>query len=201
MVRRARREVDPELSALLLMGALFAAGCVPVGLEEPVDGTGGASQGSGGSGSDLEPPEPGTCNAWKVSYCKAVARCSFDSRAKCETDVGYVMCLEDAPFGACAKALDEAKCDEMPDHCGPQTIADRTLPTSVCRDMQREICEWSLYCGYEFSLEGCQATLAQAQPCGEFTAVLPGYEQCLLDWRTLPCDVQMPPSCEGILRR
>lgn len=193
--------MDPELAALVLIGALLAGGCVQVGLEE------NGAEGSGGSGSagsdnpDTEEPEPGSCNAWKVSYCKAVSRCSFDSRAECEADVGYAMCLEDAPVAACAKALDGAKCDQMPSHCDPESIADRTLPTQVCRDLQREICEWSLFCGFEFSLEGCQTTLATSQPCGEFTAVLPGYEECLTDWRTLPCDQQMPPSCDGILRR
>lgn len=192
------------LSALLVGCCALIAGCLPVELEQS------GQEGSGGTGGDdddddvdpdREPPEPGSCNSWKVSYCDAVARCSFGTRKECETDVGYVMCLEDAPFGECAEAIDEASCGDMPAQCDPADIADRTLPTAVCQELQKEICEWSLFCGYDFSLEGCEADLARAQPCGEFTAVLPGYEECLADYKTLPCDVQLPPSCEGLLRR
>lgn len=176
------------------------AGCVAVELAEPVEGTGG-DVGGDGNANDREPVEPGSCNAWKVSYCDAVSRCSFGTRQKCELDVGYLMCREDAPVAECAEAIAEASCGNMPAGCGPADIADRTLPRQVCEDLQKEICEWRLFCGFDFTLEGCRLNLEAAQPCREFTAVLPGYEQCLEDYRRLPCDVQVPSSCEGLLRR
>lgn len=183
------------------LAACALGGCLQVELDEMgPGGSGGASTGNGDA-PDREPVEPGSCNAWKVSYCDAVTRCSFGARQECEADVGYVMCQDDAPVGACAEALDEASCGKMPKDCTPADIADRTLPTAVCRALHEEICEWSLYCGYEYSLEGCQVNLARTQPCHEFTAVLPGYEECLAAYRTLPCDVATPPGCEGLLRR
>lgn len=194
-------------ASVLTCGALLLpVGCLAVELQDPeAEGTGGTGPSDGADDGenpgDREPVEPGSCNAWKVSYCDAVSRCSFGTRQECEIDVGYVMCREDAPVAECAEAIEEASCGDMPSGCSPTSIADRSLPTEVCQELQTEICEWSLYCGYDFSLEGCQIDLAAAQPCGEFTAVLPGYEECLADYRRLPCDVQVPPSCEGLLRR
>lgn len=201
-VPSASRAKRWQLIGVLAYGALgLPSGCLAVELEEPAGGTGGGGLDGDRDAEDREPVEPGSCNDWKVSYCDAVSRCSFGTRQECEIDVGYLMCREDAPFAECAQAIGEASCGNMPPGCGPADIADRTLPREVCQELQKEICEWRLYCGYDFSLEGCQINLAAAQPCGEFTAVLPGYEECLADYRRLPCDVEVPSSCEGLLRR
>ncbi len=190
----------PHSKLLLGFFALLFVGCVPV---DSMDAAGqdGATGGTGGGGDDGPTADPGTCNAWKISFCDASTRCSFNTEEECEADVGYVMCKADAPFAACAEALDDADCDELPKGCDPRDIADRSLPTQVCQDLQAATCEWSLTCGYELSYESCVASQAQAQPCGEFTAVLPGYEDCLAAYRTLPCDGTLPESCQGILRR
>lgn len=180
---------------------LTTAACLEMSVDpEASELEGGSGRGNSDDPQDTDSP-PGSCNAWKIGYCNAVTRCSFESREQCELDVGYLMCRDDAPLGACIERMSEAECSAMPSDCRPAAIADRTLPTEVCRELQAEHCEWSLYCGYEFSLEGCQVNLAAAQPCTEFTAVLPGYEQCLEEYRTLPCNGQLPASCEGLLRR
>lgn len=191
----------PPYRALLGLLALPFFACVPAGSMDGVnaDGTGGATSGEGGG--DGPTADPGTCDAWKIAFCGATTRCSFDTKEECETDVGYAMCRQDAPLGKCAEALEDSKCDELPKDCDPRDIADRTLPTAVCEDLQAAACELSLTCGYELSYEGCLANQAAAQPCGEFTAVLPGYEECLDAYRTVPCDGTLPESCRGLLRR
>ncbi len=195
------------LALLLLVGAANASfGCVPVdsmdAAQEDAEADGGDDQDPQGE-NDGEGPdaEPGSCNAWKISLCDAVTRCSFNTEEECETDVGYVMCQDDAPLARCARELEDADCDELPKDCEARDIADRSLPGQVCQDLQEASCEWSLTCGYELSLESCLANQAAAQPCSEFTAVLPGYEDCLEAVRFLPCDGTLPASCQGLLRR
>jgi hypothetical protein len=194
-----------SLALSVLLGPWSAPfGCVPVqnmeGAEEDGALDGGDDQDPQGDG-DGPNAEPGTCNAWKISLCDAVTRCSFDTQEECETDVGYVMCKADAPVGRCARELEDADCDELPKDCDARDIADRSLPQKVCQDLQEASCEWSLTCGYELSLEACLANQASVQPCSDFTAVLPGYEDCLEAVRFQPCNGTLPASCQGLLRR
>ncbi len=173
----------------------------------PVDSMDAADEDDGWDGAGNDDPddgprgEPGSCDAWKISLCDAVTRCSFDTKDECETDIGYVMCKKDAPLARCAEKLSSASCSKLPKDCDARDIADRTLPGQVCQDLQEASCEWSLTCGYELSFESCLQDQRAAQACDEFTAVLPGYEECLAAVRRLPCDGQLPTACKGLLRR
>lgn len=191
---------------LLTLGAMM--GCLPIDL-----GTGGSTGTGGQSASDdkgEERPdydvEPGSCDAWKVAYCEAVDECSaFESHADCAERVGYVRCAEEAPIQRCQKdiekALDKKACKKLPDDCDPEEIADRTVPTRACRALYEAVCEWAYFCGLESSIESCSMGLSLATPCDQFTAVLPGLDECLDGYRKLACDERAPSACEGLLRR
>lgn len=149
--------------------------------------------------------EEGSCNAWKVSYCDAIEQCdAFADREQCEIDIGYVRCKEDAPFAWCdteiRKSLKDDACGELPSECAPAEIADRTVPTQYCEDLHEEMCEWSLFCGYEVSVESCMATKDTSEPCDQYIAVWPGIEDCLEAWATLACDEAAPEICRGLFR-
>lgn len=201
-----------SLRFLVGLGAVagLTSGCLQLGL----DGSGSSGSDSSGTGSkagddDEEDDDPevekGSCNAWKVSYCHAVDECgAFGDEKDCETDVGYVVCHEEAPYAKCQKdiesALKQNACKKLPDDCGPKDIADRREPTLACERIYEAICEWSFYCGTELSVESCLASLQASTPCGGFTAVLPGVDECIAAYRSLGCGDPSPDICYGILR-
>lgn len=205
------------LGQIMTVGLLLGAGCLS-GCEEFLPGLGGGppepegsqeqDDASGGGGTRDTPDyeaEPGSCNDWKISYCEAVEECSaFSTTEDCQLDLGYVRCHEDAPYTSCQeridKALDEKSCKELPDDCNPADIADRTIPTQECRAIQDAICEFNLFCGYEFSTESCLASLETSAPCGAFTAVLPESESCVEAISMLGCSDPIPTICSGVLR-
>ncbi len=168
---------------------------------------GAGAEATGGSGSDREADDEdpvesngGSCNDWKVSYCNAVDRCSFDSRDECEWDVGFMYCAEGAPAASCAAKIDAADCDSMPDDCGPEALADRTFPRQACERIYAAICEWSFFCGGELSVDSCLASLDTGAPCSQFTAALHVVDECVNAYQVLACDEPMPAICMGILR-
>lgn len=149
--------------------------------------------------------EPGSCDAWKVSYCKAVRACNaFETYDACAERVGYVRCLDDAPFGKCQKALDAAvekeKCEDLPKECGPMDLADRKEPVAACRSLYQAVCEWAFFCGIEVSEESCRQGLEISAPCANFTAVLPSAKKCIDAYKILGCFEPQPEICQGVLR-
>lgn len=146
------------------------------------------------------------CGDWKIQYCRAVKACgAFGQDSDCELDVGYVECAADAEMAACAseieKALEADECADLPDDCDPEEIADRTRPAELCDRIYDAICEWSLFCGAELSLDSCRASLELENPCVEFTAALPEAEACETTYRTLACGEGLPEPCQGVLRK
>jgi len=197
----------------LLLAALFLSGCEEflsgLGGGQPEPDEGQEQEDDSGTGGNQASPnyeaEPGSCNDWKISYCEAVEECSaFSTSADCQLDLGYVRCHEDAPFTSCQERIDEAvrskSCEELPDDCNPSEIADRSVPTRECRAIHDAICEFNLFCGYEFSTESCLASLETSSPCGAFTAVLPESEACIDAISTLGCSDPFPGICAGVLR-
>lgn len=149
--------------------------------------------------------EPGTCDGWKVSYCKAVRACNaFETYDACTERLGYVRCLDDAPFSRCQKEIDAAveknKCEDLPEDCETVDIADRKEPVRVCRLLYQAACEWAFFCGIEVSEESCRQGLEFSNPCSNFTAVLPGADQCVDAYKVLGCFEPQPEICQGILR-
>lgn len=149
--------------------------------------------------------EPGSCNAWKISYCKAIDECdAFSSQEECEIDVGYVRCLDSAPVAKCVDDIDSAleknKCGNLPSECTPEYIADRTIPTALCGEIYRAMCDFNVFCGLETSVESCISAMNVGAPCTEFTAAWPGAEVCpdLID--QMGCNAQIPSECVGVLR-
>lgn len=194
--KRIRRALGAPIFALGALGLL--PGCLEIGLN-PQDSS------EEEPGEDGEWPA-GSCEAWKVSYCRAMDQCgAFGQSSDCELDVGYVQCAEDADFASCQKKIDRAlkkkSCESLPRGCGPQQIADRTGPGAICQALRQEICEHSLYCGTELSLETCLASLELQAPCSEYTAVLPEAEECLRSYQRLSCGATLPSACQGILRK
>lgn len=164
-------------------------------------GSGGGSS-TDGSSSDEEgdEPEAGSCNAWKVSYCRAVAECgSVQEKRDCEDDVGYVVCQSDAPFGACQKKFDtiakKKRCGDWPKACEPRDLADRSSPVQVCQLFHRAICEWRQFCNPLVTLEECEIALETSEPCSEYLAVLPNAEACLDVYGVLSCGERVPEEC------
>jgi hypothetical protein len=147
------------------------------------------------------------CDAWKVSYCKAVSKCaSFELRDDCESDIGYAICSETAPVQECTTSIDAAlkanACDELPSDCGPKAIADRTEPTKACREIYTAICEWALYCSASESIDSCVAKLEVDNPCADYTAALyPNLDACVSAYGTLNCGEAPPLECDHILRK
>lgn len=192
----------PRGVLLVSLVAGLLPGCLQLGL---------GSGSNGGSGSPSEPEDPdveeGTCDAWKVSYCKAVARCSsFERRQECEDDVGYVICFPDADTAGCQKeieaALDDDACEELPTDCGPNELADRTEPFAACRDIYEAICEWNIACTLFESLDGCITRLETDAPCSDYTAALyPNVEPCIEAYRRLSCGDSPPAECDHVLRK
>ncbi len=188
---------------------LLTASCDQFGL--PFGG-GGESEGDGEEADpkDGKPDrgftaEPGSCNAWKISYCNAIEECdAFSSHEECQIDVGYVRCLDSAPVAKCAdeidRALEKKKCGELPSECTPQKVADRTVPTQLCEEIYRAMCDFNVFCGLEISVESCIAAMNVGAPCTEFTAAWPGAEVCpdLID--QMGCRAQIPSECVGVLR-
>ncbi len=151
------------------------------------------------------PTGEGTCDDWKFAYCDAIDACgAFTSREQCELDLGWLICRKDAPLGSCEQAIRTAvksdSCEELPLDCAPATIADRSLPTELCEDIHREMCEFRFFCGLEFSTEACLETLAHTEPCEEFTSFLPTAVECAEAYSTLGCEQGMPKVCAGALR-
>lgn len=192
-----------ELPAIVLT-ALSCGGCVEVGL--PGSSGDQVQPGSTAPRADSGDVEEGSCDAWKVAYCDAIDQCdAFSNQQECEIDVGYVRCKEDAPLSRCQLEIEEAlsrdECGELPAGCTPTDIADRTVPTQSCERLHEEMCEWSLFCGYELSVESCMATKSTSEPCDQYTAVWPGITDCLDGWATLACDESAPEICRGLFRR
>jgi hypothetical protein len=176
-----------------------------LGKPAPSRGNGGGGSASGGSGSDPDVDE-GTCDAWKVTYCKAVKACSaFETEAECEIRIGYIECLEDAPVGSCEEKINDAlsakKCEKLPTGCDPAEIADRSEPKKACEDLYYAFCERSFFCGFESSIDGCVNGFELSQPCSSFTAVLPTYDTCLGEVLDQSCEDPTPESCQGVLQR
>jgi hypothetical protein len=189
----------------LLLALSVAVGCL--GKAPPKrDGSAGGTA-SGGSESEPDPDVvEGSCDAWKVAYCKAIAACSaFESEKDCQIRVGYIACLGDAPLGSCEKkiktALSDKKCDDLPSGCDPPDVADRSVPTRACKDLYQAICERSFFCGFETSIETCEESLELSQPCSSFTALLPTFDDCLARVQEQSCQDVSPDSCQGVLQR
>jgi len=147
----------------------------------------------------------GTCTSWKYAYCDAIEACSaFVSREQCELDLGWLICRPDAELESCERRIEDAlnddECEELPDDCGPSTIADRSRPTELCEDIHHEMCEFRFFCGLEFSTEACLDTLSKTEPCKAFTSFLPTAIDCAEAYSTLGCEEGMPPVCVGALR-
>jgi hypothetical protein len=202
--RASQREVRVTLLGAALAASVLVVGC----LGKPVPNRNGSSGGGATGGRSASDPDvdPGSCDAWKVAYCNAVAACNaFESEESCKVRVGYVQCLEDAPVGDCADEMDAAvekeRCEDLPQDCGPSDIADRTYPNRACNDLYEAFCERSLFCGTASDLESCQSGLNATDPCSSFTAVLPTYDDCLAGVKELACQEQTPASCTGVLQR
>lgn len=155
---------------------------------------------------DYPDAEDGTCSAWKFAYCDAIDACSaFDTREQCELDLGWLVCLPDAPLQSCQekieKAVKDKACDDLPQDCNPAEIADRSLPYQLCLDIHTSLCEYRLYCGLELSLDGCVETLNRTEPCDSFTSFLPTAVDCAEAFTTLACGDPLPEVCVGSLRR
>lgn len=182
---------------------LFFSGCSdflpPVADEETMDPAGDGDGDSGYEG------EPGTCDAWKISYCEAIEQCSaFATHEDCQLDVGYVRCAETAPVGRCEAEIDEAlaadDCDALPRDCTPQVIADRTIPSQICGDIYEALCEHDFFCGAAVSIETCVSSLQASTPCSEYTAVLPQGEDCPGAIGLISCGDDLPATCMAVLR-
>lgn len=149
--------------------------------------------------------DPGTCDAWKISYCDAIEQCSaFTTHEECQVDVGYVRCWEDAPVGSCEEEINQAladdDCDALPSDCTPQEIADRTVPERICKEIYNALCEHDFFCGVNVSIETCVATLETGSPCSEYTAALPQAEDCPEAIGLLSCGDGLPAECQEVLR-
>jgi len=199
-----RTLVAPSLISFLVWG------CVPEALL-------GAQQSSQDTDEDAEDPDDapddspsleeveGTCTSWKYAYCDAIEACSaFVSREQCELDLGWLDCKPDADLESCERRIQEAlsddACEDLPDDCGPGTIADRSRPTALCEDIHHEMCEFRFFCGMEVSTEACLDTLSKTEPCAKFTSFLPTAFDCADAYSTLGCDEGMPAACVGALR-
>lgn len=157
----------------------------------------------GGAKADPRPDvEPGSCDAWKVSYCDAIKSCQSSHAAEgCKATVGYLRCLDDAPVGRCAKEIDKAvedkKCS-LPEDCHPEAIADRRQAVAACRDLYEAACEWGFFCGFYLSEDSCRVQLEFQRSCSEALAVLPDAEKCLRAYQTLGCFDPAPMECPGL---
>lgn len=156
---------------------------------------------------DPTPPDvpAGTCTSWKYAYCDAIVACSaFVSREQCELDLGWLVCQSKADLGKCEQkiraALEDEDCEELPQDCGPSTIADRSMPRELCEEIHREMCEFRFFCGLEFSTEACLETLTRTEPCDAFTSFLPTAVDCAEAYGKLGCEEGMPSVCKGVLR-
>jgi hypothetical protein len=172
----------------------------PIGGEQNQD----LSEGEETPDRDFE-GDPGTCDAWKISYCDAIEQCSaFATHEDCQVDVGYVRCHEDAPLGSCEEEINEAladdDCQALPSDCTPQEIADRTVPAQICRDIYTALCEHDFFCGVTVSIETCVGALQTSSPCSEYTAVLPQGEDCPEAIELLACGDGLPAVCVEVLR-
>lgn len=194
------------LSAITLT---FLWGCsdfiAPIEAEQEEAGDGDGDGDGGDDGEGGYEAEPGSCNAWKISYCEAIEQCSaFATQQDCQVDVGYVRCLSDAPVERCGEEIDAAlkkdACEELPTDCTPQQLADRTVPRQLCQDIYQELCEFDFFCGATVSTETCVASLETSTPCTSFTAVLPQGENCVAAIRRLSCGDALPQECVEVLR-
>ncbi len=191
----------PRLFALAVL-ASTPLGCLQIGL-----GTGGGSSSSGGSGGaggtggTTTTTTDGTCNAWKVSYCAAVALCgSVEEKADCEDRVGYVVCRDGAPFASCQDKLDAIKntsqCGSWPDDCEPEDIADRSSPNEACIKLYSGICEWRQYCSPLTSVDDCRQQLDSDAPCSSYFAVNPDTaDMCIKGYQVVGCGESIPAEC------
>lgn len=194
--------------SLLALSLTASLGCIaPADTARRTDGADESTHDEGDEDDDNAAVQDGTCSAWKVSYCEGVDLCgSVTEKNDCKDDVGYVMCLQGAPYAACQDKLDEVvaedKCEDWPKSCGPKDIADRKDPTAACKQLHAQKCEWLLYCGGQTSIEECEATLEAAEPCAGFTAVLPAAPDCIDRFAVLQCDEGVPNECatEKLLR-
>ena len=206
---------------VLVLSFFSLSGCLEIGLpgltgsggddESEAESESDDSDSSKGSSAttpgDESSPEEGSCDAWKISYCDAVAACeSFADREECENDVGFLVCHPEAPIARCQKeidaALDADECRELPGaECTPERVADRSYAVAACQAMHQEVCEWSLFCGIEQSYESCLANQDAADPCTEYFAVWPGIDPCLQGLSRLACNEPLPDVCRGIFRK
>lgn len=197
-----------RFASILFFALSTTPACVDLGLGAGGGSGSSASTDDGSDGDDFE-AEPGSCNDWKISYCDAVDQCgSVQEKSQCHDDVGYITCMDDAPYAGCApklaKIAKDGACEKWPDGCEPEEIAERTDPYVACLQLYQAVCEWRQYCNPLTTIEDCEMAMEAAAPCSGYYSLVPDMARaCIELYSSLSCGESIRPECvtEKFLRK
>lgn len=150
---------------------------------------GGGGDGTGASG----PPGRGTvaCQDWQDAICDLAAdECGGVSRAVCDDQYKAFECLSDEQASACANELQQATCVGVPAGCDYADIADPAPAIAKCEAVVGAVCELSIRCGVERTLDDCvqMAPEMLGITCSQALGVALEYETCIERLANAPCE-------------
>ncbi len=169
------------------------------------------------------PPPPATeaaakCQTLAKTVCDRFVSCGdMPSQAACTSELVQALECEkvvsvSSNFDACVAALPKLACPvTIPEICNrvldhgqtptappPPAVLDPTAPKK-CDALVEAVCKRFESCG-DGTAAACVTEAKAAIDCAKANAVSPNFDKCIADIGAAVCPVELPESCNGVLK-